>query len=98
MTVESRSTRVSVPFVVRGRVSEGVSLTPYGTAAAGSSALELNELVWPGHLPVPLSDVPTAEIIELLSRVGDWVRRDPDGVLAGALESLVNVSGASRPL
>jgi hypothetical protein len=98
MTVESRSALVRVPFVVRGRVSEGVSQTPYGTAAPGGSALDLNELVWPGHLPVPLSEVPTAEIIELLSQVGDWVRRDPDGVLAQALESLVNVSGASRPL
>jgi Acyl-CoA reductase (LuxC) len=98
MTVESRSALVSVPFVVRGRVSEGVSQTPYGTAAPGGSALDLNELVWPGHLPVPLSDVPTTEIIELLSQVGDWVRRDPDGVLAQALESLVEISSASRPL
>lgn len=98
MTVESRSALVSVPFVVRGRVFEGVSQTPYGTAASGGSALDLNELVWPGHLPVPLSDVPTTEIIELLSQVGDWVRRDPDGVLAQALESLVDISSASRPL
>jgi len=107
MTVESRSPLASVPFVVRGRVSEGVSQTPYAAAAPGDSAdrgarddsaLDLNELVWPSHVPVPLAEVPTAEIIDLLGQVGDWVHRDPDGVLAQALDGLVKVSGASRPL
>ena len=41
MTVESRSTLVSVPFVVSGRVAEGVSQTPYGTAASGGSARQI---------------------------------------------------------
>jgi hypothetical protein len=66
MTVESRPAVASVPFVVRGRVSEGVSQTPYGAAGSGGSALDLNQLVWPSHEPVPLSGTPTAEIIDLL--------------------------------
>jgi hypothetical protein len=94
----SRLGAASVPFVVRGRVFEGVGCTPYGPPGQGQVALDLNELVWPGNVPVPLSDVPTAEIIDLLGQVGDWVRRDPDRVLAQALQSLVEVSGASRPL
>lgn len=98
MVVDSPSGMASVPFVVRGRVFEGVSHTPYGGAAQGHAALDLNELVWPGNVPAPLFDVPTAEIIDLLGEVGDWVRLDPDGVMAQALESLVEVSGAARPL
>src|SRR5579862_2353468 len=95
MTVESRSALASVPFVVRGRVSEGLNHTPYGQTEA---ALDLDELVWPSHAPAPLADVPTQDIIDLLAQVGDWVRRDPDGILAQARESLITVSGASRPL
>ena len=99
MTVGSRSALASVPFVVRGRVAEGRNQTPYGnTAPQARAALDLDELVWPSHAPVPLADVPTQDIIDLLAQVGAWVRRDPDGILARARESLITVSGASRPL
>jgi hypothetical protein len=93
MTVPSLA---KVPFVVRGRVSEGLNQTPYGDTK--TQALDLDELVWPSHVPVPLAEVPTKDIIDLLAQVGDWVRRDPDGILAQARESLITVSGASRPL
>jgi len=99
MTVGSRSARASVPFVVRGRVSEGLNQTPYGdTTTPAEAGLDLDELVWPSHVPVPLADVPTEDIIDLLAQVGDWVRRDPYGILAQARESLITVSNASRPL
>jgi hypothetical protein len=99
MTVGSRSALASVPFVVRGRVAEGRNQTPFGnTAPQARAALDLDELVWPSHAPVPLADVPTQDIIDLLAQVGAWVRRDPDGILARARESLITVSGASRPL
>ena len=98
MTVGSRSALASVPFVVRGRVAEGRNQTPFGDSAPQArTTLDLDELVWPSHAPVPLADVPTQDIIDLLAGVGDWVRRDPDGILARARESLTTVSGASRP-
>jgi hypothetical protein len=98
MTQHAQVGTASIPFVVRGQVSESVSHTPYGGAGRDRPALDLNELVWPAGVPVPLSSVPVSEIVDLLADVGDWVRRDPDGVLAQALESLIVVSGASRPL
>ena len=109
MTRHSPPGTASVPFVVRGHVTEGIGHTRHGVdrvdragradrTAPDLNALDLNELVWPGSTPVPLASVPVAEIIELLAEVGDWARRDPDGVLAQALDRLVEISGASRPL
>ncbi len=85
-----------IPFVVRGRVFDGRAMTSYAPGPAGK--LDLDELVWPGDRPVPLFSVGIDEIIDVLVEVGDWIRRDPEGVMADALESLVEISGASRPL
>ena len=76
MTVESRSALASVPFVVRGRVSEGLNQTPYGDTKT-QATLDLDELVWPSHVPVPLADVPAEDIIDLLRRNGrfGWTLR-----------------------
>jgi len=98
MTQNSGPGTASIPFVVRGQVSEGVSHTSYGAPGGARAALDLNDLVWPGSVPLPLTSVPVNEIVELLAEVGDWVRRDPDGVLACALAGLIEISGASRPL
>ena len=43
-------------------------------------------------------DVPVDEIVDVLVALGDWVRRDPDGIIAEALEGLITICGASRPL
>ena len=78
MTQHSLPGTASVPFVVRGHVTEGVSHTRYG-AGRDRTALDLNALVWPGNTPVPLASVPVVEIIELLAEVGDWVVAIPTG-------------------
>lgn len=85
-----------IPFVVRGRVFDGRDMTSYATGE--KAVLNLDELVWPADRPVPLFSVPTEEIIDILVEVGDWIRRDPEGIMADALESLIEISGASRPL
>jgi hypothetical protein len=85
-----------IPFVVRGSVFDGRALTPHADGPAGS--LDLDALVWPGDRPAPLFEVPVAEIIDLLVELGDWIGRDPDGIVAAALDGLVSVCGASRPL
>jgi hypothetical protein len=97
MGVDPPSGRGAIPFVVRGQVMDGRPMTSF--ADDGTTAtLDLDHLVWPGDRPAPLFDVPTAEIVELLVALGDWVRRDPDGIMAAALHGLVEVSGASGPL
>jgi hypothetical protein len=85
-----------IPFVVRGSVTDGRPLTAHADGAPGR--LDLDGLVWPAHRPAPLFDVPVAEVVDLLVELGDWIRRDPDGILAAALEGLIDVCGASRAL
>src|SRR5262245_40950140 len=90
------SASTEIPFVVRGTVVDGRSLTPHADVPPGR--LDLDELVWPSDRPAPLFDVPIAEIVDVLVEVGEWIRRDPDGIVAAALEGLVTVCRASRPL
>jgi hypothetical protein len=90
------SASVEIPFLVRGAVIEGRSLTRHADGPPGR--LDLDVLVWPSDRPAPLFDVSTAEIIDLLVELGEWIRRDPDGIVATALERFITVCGASRPL
>jgi hypothetical protein len=85
-----------IPFVVRGTVIDGRAMTPHANGPA--EQLDLDSLVWPSDRPAPLFDVSVAEIVDLLVEVGDWIRRDPDGIVATALEGLIEICGASRPL
>jgi Acyl-CoA reductase (LuxC) len=85
-----------IPFIVRGRVTDGRPSTPYSDGEP--ARLDLDHLVWPSDRPVPLFDVSVAEIVDLLVELGDWIERDPDGIVATALEGLIEVCGASRPL
>jgi hypothetical protein len=90
------SAPAEIPFFVRGTVIDGRPLTPHANGATGR--LDLDDLVWPGDRPVPLFSVSVAEIVDLLVELGDWIRRDPDGIVAAALEGLIEICGASRPL
>jgi hypothetical protein len=85
-----------IPFVIRGSVCDGRGSTPH--AAGESRRLDLDNLVWPSDRPAPLFGVSVGEIVDLLVELGDWVRRDPDGIVAAALEGLIEICGASRPL
>lgn len=85
-----------IPFFVRGTVTDGRALTPHADGV--TCRLDLDVLVWPGDRPVPLFDVPVAEVVDLLVELGGWIRRDPDGIVATALEGLIEICGASRPL
>jgi Acyl-CoA reductase (LuxC) len=85
-----------IPFVVRGTVIDGRSLTAH--AAGPPGRLDLDALVWPSDRPAPLFEVSLGEIVDVLVELGEWISRDPDGIVAAALEGLINVCGASRPL
>jgi hypothetical protein len=90
------SVSAEIPFVVRGAVLDGRSLTAHADGPPGR--LDLDELVWPGDRPAPLFDVSVTEIVDLLVELGNWIRRDPDSIVATALAGLITVCGASRPL
>lgn len=77
---------VSVPHFLKGQLVDGDE-SEYGRAGSRfvTPKLDLNELVWPRNEPGPLFDVPVAEIIDLLVEVGEWIARDPDGLLERAL-------------
>jgi len=95
MVVDSPSGMASVPFVVRRARVRGVT----HPSPAGRAMPRWISMSWSGRGTCrPAVRRPDAEIIDLLGEVGDWVRLDPDGVMA-ALESLVEVSAAAaRPL
>src|SRR5690349_11484660 len=85
-----------IPFFVRGTVTDGRASTPH--AGGTPTGLDLDGLVWPADRPAPLFNVSMAEIVDVLVELGDWIRRDPDGILAAALEGFIEICGASRPL
>ncbi|WP_280155458.1 acyl-CoA reductase [Piscinibacter sp. XHJ-5] len=74
---------VPVCHVVKGRTITGADLD-YGRFA--TPALNLDELVWPRREPGPAFDTPLAEIMDVLVALGERLTRDPDGLLAEALE------------
>ncbi len=86
MTTTQESTAVQVPHIVKGERLTGADCE-FGRPGARftTPALDLNALVWPRNQPGPAFDVPVAEIIDLLVEVGDWLARDPKGLLEEAL-------------
>ena len=51
-------------------------------------ALDVNELVWSRMAPGPAFDTPLRDIVDLLAETGVQLRRDPQGLLAEAFESM----------
>jgi Acyl-CoA reductase (LuxC) len=89
---------VSIAHVIKGEISidpvveyDGVDGERFATPA-----IDLDTLVWPRTEPLPLAEVPVAEIIELLVATGESLRDDPDGFLADALENLIRTSSYER--
>ena len=84
--------RMSVPHVVRGRVSEPTPehFTEYKDFA--TPELDLDELVWPRSEPGPAFDLPLAEIIDFLVAVGERLTLDDNEYLQHALEQSVACS------
>jgi hypothetical protein len=88
MNIISSVVPASVPHIVKGAVVQG-SDADYGRFR--TPALNLNDLVWARSAPPPAADVPTAEILDIMVALGDWLTRDPSGAVEQAFV-------ASRPL
>lgn len=82
-----------VCHVVKGRTVTGTEAA-YGRFA--TPALNLDELVWSRREPGPAFDVPLAEIMDVLVQTGERLTRDPDGLLAEALDFSARTSPLPR--
>jgi len=82
-----------VCHVVKGRTVTGTEAA-YGRFA--TPALNLDELVWSRREPGPAFDVPLAEIMDVLAQTGERLTRDPDGLLAEALDFSARTSPLPR--
>jgi hypothetical protein len=78
---------------VKGRTVTGTEAA-YGRFA--TPALNLDELVWSRREPGPAFDVPLAEIMDVLVQTGERLTRDPDGLLAEALDFSARTSPLPR--
>ncbi len=90
---------VPVPHVVQGRVVTGQDAfhgPPHACFAVPK--LNLDALVWPRHQPVPAFEVPVGEIIDVLVATGAYLTRDPDGLLAEALDHSFRTNPLPAPL
>jgi len=94
-----KSAAVPVCHVIKGRVVIGTDLE-YGSSnnRFATPALDLDALVWSRREPGPASDVPLAEIMDVLVQTGERLTRDPDGLLAQALDFSARTSPLPRSL
>ena len=79
---------LSVPHVIKGELVRGGDVE-YGRF--GTPKLDLSALIWRRNVPPPAADTPSAEILDILVALGDWLSRDPQGAVEEAFL-------ASKPL
>ncbi|PAU86141.1 long-chain-fatty-acyl-CoA reductase [Pseudomonas sp. WN033] len=82
---------MQVCHIAKGRLVEGSDLK-YGPPHArfATPALNLGELVWSRQEPGPAFDTPLEDILDILSETGRWLERDPEGLVAQALEHAIS--------
>jgi hypothetical protein len=90
-------TETPVTHFVQGMTLHGADLTfGRGGAAFSTPALDLDRLVWSRGEPGPAFDVPISEIMDLLVETGEELKSDSQGLLAAALDRMVQVSPLPR--
>lgn len=97
ITNSSPNTVVPVNHIVKGEVVSGAS-HEYGSGSARFSTpkLDLNQLVWSRQQPGPAFDTPISEIMDVLEQMGQWLKADPQGLVAEALENALKTGPLPR--
>jgi len=93
MNIEANVAPIPVGHVIKGEYVPG-GATVYGRAPLrfATPELKLNDLVWKRSEPGPAFYTPLAEIIDVLDELSKWLRKDPDGLVASALEQAAQTS------
>jgi hypothetical protein len=99
MNAETTALPTPVGHVIKGAYIEGGD-SVYGPANArfATPRLELNQLVWSRAEPGPAFETPIAEVINVLVETGQWLARDPDGLVADALRRAATTSPLPLPV
>ena len=97
MNAQVKPTATAVCHVIKGETVHG-DHHRYGSSARPFTTpeIKLDSLVWSRREPGPLFDTPVAEIIDVLVETGSWIARDPQGLIAQALEQSVATSPLPR--
>ena len=90
---------VPVCHVIKGETVLGADLA-FGPAdnRFATPELDLDALIWPRQEPGPAFDTPLSEIMDVLVETGQWIARDPDGLMAEALDFSARTSPLPRDL
>jgi hypothetical protein len=93
MSAETAARPTSVGHMIKGTYIEGGACV-YGSGDSrfATPALELNNLVWSRAEPGPAFETPIAEVMDVLVETGRWLARDPDGLVADALQRAAKTS------
>jgi hypothetical protein len=96
-TTTASAAAVPVCHVVKGKTVTGTELEYGGGEGRFSTpALNLDDLVWPRQEPGPAFNTPLAEIMDVMVALGQRLERDPDGLLAEALDRSARTSPLPR--
>ena len=81
---------ISVSHIAKGKLVEGTELE-YGPAHKRftTPALNFQALLWNRQNPGPAFDVPLDEILLILEETANWLRQDPEGLVAQALAKAI---------
>lgn len=88
---------VAVCHIIKGDVVLGAE-SEHGPAHArfATPRIDLDQLVWKRDKPGPAFDTPVSEIIDVLEQTGQWLKADPEGLVAQALENSLKTGPLPR--
>lgn len=88
---------VPICHIIKGETVSGADLE-FGPANArfATPKLDLDQLVWSRTQPGPAFNTPISEIMDVLEQTGQWLKADPQGLVAEALENSLKTGTLPR--
>lgn len=97
MTAPAKELILPICHVIKGEARFGEdNVHGRGVTRFSTPAINVDELVWSRETPGPAFDTPLDEIIDILVETGDWITRDPDGLIKQAFELSVQSNSLPR--